>query len=214
MVGNCVFWRSAAGRGKGFTLIELLVVVAIIAVLVAMLIPALGTARDLSKKIGCAGNLRQIFFAMRMYADEHHGFLHPIRIYALPVFQNINFNNCWSDWPGWYKNYIYGPVGPDPHGHWDKYPVFWCPNFLSTAMGRGFDRSWVPTSYWLGDAAANFWKDECALGKSARLDDEKMVGRHIMREQDDFHERNTMRQLLYNDGFIAPWMYWQPFPPP
>jgi prepilin-type N-terminal cleavage/methylation domain-containing protein/prepilin-type processing-associated H-X9-DG protein len=57
---------------RAFTLIELLVVISIIALLLAILIPALGKASSLSKRIVCTSNLRQIDFAMQMYLDEHN----------------------------------------------------------------------------------------------------------------------------------------------
>ena len=60
-------------KRTGFTLIELLVVVAIIALLVAILVPSLQMARRLAKEVVCAANLRQIGYALRMYADDNSG---------------------------------------------------------------------------------------------------------------------------------------------
>jgi len=57
---------------KAFTLIELLVVVAIIAVLVAILLPAVSRARDNARRAMCKNNQRQIGMAWRMYGDENH----------------------------------------------------------------------------------------------------------------------------------------------
>jgi len=58
-------------RRSGFTLIELLVVIAIIALLMAILIPALGRAREQARTIGCRANLKQYGIALRMYLDDN-----------------------------------------------------------------------------------------------------------------------------------------------
>lgn len=62
---------------RSFTLIELLVVVAIIAVLVAILLPALQTARDKAKKVMCMSHLSQIIVGCIMYAQDNHEKLMP-----------------------------------------------------------------------------------------------------------------------------------------
>lgn len=60
-------------RRRGFTLIELLVVVAVIAILVALVAPMMRGAREHARITKCKHNLRQIYFTMEVYAEDHRG---------------------------------------------------------------------------------------------------------------------------------------------
>jgi prepilin-type N-terminal cleavage/methylation domain-containing protein/prepilin-type processing-associated H-X9-DG protein len=64
-------------KTKAFTLIELMVVIAVIAMLMAILMPALGAARSESRSLACRSNLRQLLLANTGYATENDGFYVP-----------------------------------------------------------------------------------------------------------------------------------------
>ena len=67
--------RASSSAGRAFTLVELLVVIGIIALLIAILMPALRRAREQANGAACASNQRQIMMAFLMFANEHKGYL-------------------------------------------------------------------------------------------------------------------------------------------
>lgn len=114
-------------RSKSFTLIELLVVIAIIAILAAMLLPALGSARETSKRISCAGNQKQIGIAYEAYGNDWNGYL-PL-CYNNGMIDPENGKSTMNDWIRALWPYAVGPLANYPYNPWNDpmtRTVFFC----------------------------------------------------------------------------------------
>lgn len=114
----------------GFTLIELLVVIAIIGILAAMLLPALGKARDSALTAASVNNLRQIYILMRSYTDEFGCYPRP-RGNDLPVKRDQSFTwrrNIWEHFYGKFVGTDADVVAQMQAKGYSK--VMWCPRLV------------------------------------------------------------------------------------
>jgi prepilin-type processing-associated H-X9-DG protein len=106
-------------RGEGFSIVELIVVIGIIAILVALLMPALQRARVQARAVACRSNMRQIGQAMLIYANDNGGWLFPPD-HGLDVPLNQR----------WFLAVLKPPPPPDPNSldprDWTP-PIMLCP---------------------------------------------------------------------------------------
>ncbi len=138
---------------KGFTLIELLVVISIISLLIAILLPALGQARESARIISCATKIRQINMGYFHYADDYKEYIPPFQ-FRYPDPQPAGFSS-WAKWDNFqhlFTPYLALPDATHANGTWEnwinadrsRYPIYQCPS----GHGSAFDTTGAATDHY------------------------------------------------------------------
>jgi len=145
-----------AKHPHGFTLVELLVVIAVIALLLSLLLPALAGARQQAQTVKCATQLRQLGTALSMYANSNKGWL--------------------PKWSGWHTYPERGGAEDEPGLSWTEelapyfvppdHPMYNCPSF----PGPELRRNYFLAAQWAGK------NDQ----RSMKLSSVKMTGRFVL----------------------------------
>ncbi|MBN1446208.1 MAG: prepilin-type N-terminal cleavage/methylation domain-containing protein [Candidatus Omnitrophica bacterium] len=151
-------------RKSGFTLIELLVVVAIIAILAAMLLPALSKARERARQAVCMNNLKQLGLVVLMYMEDYQGYPWTSQMYVGSTVYG------WYSWLGWYAPAeVRSYVGAEGYG--TRYAIMYCPSMGRTYGGvawYGMNHLAYPYTRYGQKASRCQWSSKHALFMDTR----------------------------------------------
>ena len=144
---------QAPRRRRAFTLVELLVVIGIIAIMISILMPALSKARDKANAVKCASNMRQIFLACQMFAQDNKDAL-PRCSFASDVYNPATPDKAVEQYSHWamkgdgIADLEYGGLWRYIQGRDTRAQVVYCPGdnnesvrYGTVRAGSGFNRN-------------------------------------------------------------------------
>ncbi len=177
---------------RGFTLVELLVVIAIIAILAALLLPALAAAKEKARVIRCTGNFRQIGLALAVYVNDNNDCVPSALNFGVPP------NNIPAAAASVADTYRYGGVAKmlalaNPR-------VFWCPSDWTNLPPAGPPADGAVTS-------ASFryliWQQTCQLARLKTTFFGKPSAQIVYHETNDNHFQHVRQPFTTQPYLIA-----------
>ncbi len=211
-------------KPKSFTLIELLVVIAIISVLVAILLPALSSARETARTIKCGANMHTIYLACLAYSNDYNG--QWPRAYA--------YDNGYIWWLSFiYPNYFGAIIGVSPKG-------VYCPSspitiYGNKTLGYGYTLAILPENVWTSSPPHSLYLDkdedpntlmilgDSGLGGNGAYNEKTIIPRYPWNNPDDMYTASRLNNPhkgnlngLFADGHVKllnwdscePYKYW------
>lgn len=194
--------RTRVSGARGFSLIDVLVSMAVVAVLIAMMMPSLSSVRESARRVVCASNVRQIGLGLAMYADDYKGLLPPSkfanpalrRLYQPQQMMVVRTNDTEvSAWDGLGWLFV--------SGYLEAPGVFYCPSHHGDHPYSRYAQGWSEDH---GEIVANYqFRGRSTLEINHEL---AMVADGI-RSQSDFNHKvgtNVLRADLTVSWFSTP----------